>query len=59
MSFKPKNVVSLQVACIVRVPTEVVKQRAQANKNLNSYNAFLFTLKDEVGILQIEQLFDK
>eukprot|EP00112_Aurelia_sp_Birch-Aquarium-sp1_P006548 Seg1720.7 transcript_id=Seg1720.7/GoldUCD/mRNA.D3Y31 product="S-adenosylmethionine mitochondrial carrier protein" protein_id=Seg1720.7/GoldUCD/D3Y31 len=35
------------VACIVRVPTEVVKQRAQANKNLNSYNAFLFTLKDE------------
>eukprot|EP00794_Sanderia_malayensis_P006048 gene6048-6750_t len=33
--------------CIIRVPTEVVKQRAQANKNLTSYTSFLFTIQTE------------
>jgi len=33
--------------CLVRVPTEVVKQRAQANMKLNSYSALVFTIKDE------------
>ncbi|XP_065066675.1 mitochondrial S-adenosylmethionine carrier protein-like [Rhopilema esculentum] len=33
--------------CLIRVPTEVVKQRAQANKNLNSYSSFLFTIREE------------
>lgn len=35
------------VGCVARVPTEVVKQRAQANKHLNSLASFLFTIKTE------------
>lgn len=35
------------VACIVRVPVEVVKQRAQANRNMTSIRALKLTLTQE------------
>uniref|UniRef100_A0A671MEY9 Mitochondrial S-adenosylmethionine carrier protein n=1 Tax=Sinocyclocheilus anshuiensis TaxID=1608454 RepID=A0A671MEY9_9TELE len=36
------------VACLIRVPTEVVKQRTQANPSLNTYRVLLNTLQEEV-----------
>uniref|UniRef100_A0A672SX10 Mitochondrial S-adenosylmethionine carrier protein n=1 Tax=Sinocyclocheilus grahami TaxID=75366 RepID=A0A672SX10_SINGR len=38
------------VACLIRVPTEVVKQRTQANPSLNTYRVLLNTLQEEVCI---------
>ncbi|WAR22225.1 SAMC-like protein [Mya arenaria] len=38
-------------ACLLRVPVEVVKQRAQANRQSSSLNEFKHTLKTE-GILE-------
>lgn len=35
------------VACLIRVPTEVVKQRTQASPTSSSYNILLSTLKQE------------
>uniref|UniRef100_A0A672PWD3 Mitochondrial S-adenosylmethionine carrier protein n=1 Tax=Sinocyclocheilus grahami TaxID=75366 RepID=A0A672PWD3_SINGR len=35
------------VACLIRVPTEVVKQRTQANPSLNTYRVLLNTLHEE------------
>uniref|UniRef100_A0A8C2BRC0 Mitochondrial S-adenosylmethionine carrier protein n=1 Tax=Cyprinus carpio TaxID=7962 RepID=A0A8C2BRC0_CYPCA len=35
------------VACLIRVPTEVVKQRTQANPSLNTYRVLLNTLQEE------------
>ncbi|GFR16278.1 s-adenosylmethionine mitochondrial carrier protein [Trichonephila clavata] len=35
------------VSCIVRVPTEVIKQRAQANSNLSSWSVLRTTIKVE------------
>uniref|UniRef100_A0A3Q2V1D5 Mitochondrial S-adenosylmethionine carrier protein n=1 Tax=Haplochromis burtoni TaxID=8153 RepID=A0A3Q2V1D5_HAPBU len=36
------------VACLIRVPTEVVKQRAQASLSSSTYNILLATLREEV-----------
>uniref|UniRef100_A0A8C1UKM2 Mitochondrial S-adenosylmethionine carrier protein n=1 Tax=Cyprinus carpio TaxID=7962 RepID=A0A8C1UKM2_CYPCA len=38
------------VACLIRVPTEVVKQRTQASPSLNTYRVLLNTLQEEVCI---------
>uniref|UniRef100_UPI00398F5B26 mitochondrial S-adenosylmethionine carrier protein n=1 Tax=Pristiophorus japonicus TaxID=55135 RepID=UPI00398F5B26 len=38
------------VACLIRVPTEVVKQRAQACSSLGTYKVFVDTIRQE-GIL--------
>ena len=38
-------------ACLIRVPVEVVKQRAQAFSNISSFQVFRETLKNEVIIL--------
>ncbi|XP_067907672.1 mitochondrial S-adenosylmethionine carrier protein [Heterodontus francisci] len=38
------------VACLIRVPTEVVKQRAQACPSLGTYKVFIDTIRQE-GIL--------
>lgn len=38
----------LQVACLIRVPTEVVKQRTQASPSSTTYHMLLATLKEEV-----------
>ncbi|XP_037830992.1 S-adenosylmethionine mitochondrial carrier protein isoform X1 [Kryptolebias marmoratus] len=35
------------VACLIRVPTEVVKQRTQASPSSSTYNMLLATLKEE------------
>ncbi|XP_030586279.1 mitochondrial S-adenosylmethionine carrier protein isoform X3 [Archocentrus centrarchus] len=35
------------VACLIRVPTEVVKQRAQASSSSSTYNILLATLREE------------
>lgn len=35
------------VACLIRVPTEVVKQRTQASPSSSSYSMLLFTLREE------------
>uniref|UniRef100_A0AAX7SQD7 Mitochondrial S-adenosylmethionine carrier protein n=1 Tax=Astatotilapia calliptera TaxID=8154 RepID=A0AAX7SQD7_ASTCA len=35
------------VACLIRVPTEVVKQRAQASLSSSTYNILLATLREE------------
>uniref|UniRef100_A0A8C4AGH9 Mitochondrial S-adenosylmethionine carrier protein n=1 Tax=Denticeps clupeoides TaxID=299321 RepID=A0A8C4AGH9_9TELE len=35
------------VACLVRVPTEVVKQRTQASPSTNTYRVLLSTLREE------------
>uniref|UniRef100_A0A3Q2ED01 Mitochondrial S-adenosylmethionine carrier protein n=1 Tax=Cyprinodon variegatus TaxID=28743 RepID=A0A3Q2ED01_CYPVA len=35
------------VACLIRVPTEVVKQRTQASPSSTTYNMLLATLKEE------------
>ncbi|XP_057217279.1 mitochondrial S-adenosylmethionine carrier protein isoform X1 [Triplophysa rosa] len=35
------------VACLIRVPTEVVKQRTQANPSLSTYRVLLNTLQEE------------
>lgn len=35
------------VACLIRVPTEVVKQRAQASPSSSTYNILLATLREE------------
>uniref|UniRef100_A0A8C1CP12 Mitochondrial S-adenosylmethionine carrier protein n=1 Tax=Cyprinus carpio carpio TaxID=630221 RepID=A0A8C1CP12_CYPCA len=35
------------VACLIRVPTEVVKQRTQASPSLNTYRVLLNTLQEE------------
>lgn len=35
------------VACLIRVPTEVVKQRTQASPSSTTYNMLLTTLKEE------------
>lgn len=35
------------VACLIRVPTEVVKQRTQANPSLTTYRVLLNTLQEE------------
>ncbi|XP_039858818.1 S-adenosylmethionine mitochondrial carrier protein isoform X3 [Simochromis diagramma] len=35
------------VACMIRVPTEVVKQRAQASLSSSTYNILLATLREE------------
>uniref|UniRef100_A0A3Q3A6H7 Mitochondrial S-adenosylmethionine carrier protein n=1 Tax=Kryptolebias marmoratus TaxID=37003 RepID=A0A3Q3A6H7_KRYMA len=37
------------VACLIRVPTEVVKQRTQASPSSSTYNMLLATLKEEVS----------
>uniref|UniRef100_A0A674E0C8 Mitochondrial S-adenosylmethionine carrier protein n=1 Tax=Salmo trutta TaxID=8032 RepID=A0A674E0C8_SALTR len=37
------------VACLIRVPTEVVKQRTQASLSSNTYQVLLATLREEVG----------
>ncbi|XP_037535041.1 S-adenosylmethionine mitochondrial carrier protein [Nematolebias whitei] len=37
----------LTVACLIRVPTEVVKQRTQASPWSTTYNILLATLKEE------------
>lgn len=37
-----------QVACLIRVPTEVVKQRTQASPSSTTYNMLLATLREEV-----------
>ena len=39
-----------QTCLIVRVPVEVVKQRAQAYKNTSSLQALHYTIKKEVGV---------
>nr|XP_004545360.1 S-adenosylmethionine mitochondrial carrier protein isoform X2 [Maylandia zebra] len=36
------------VACLIRVPTEVVKQRAQASLSSSTYNILLATLREEI-----------
>uniref|UniRef100_A0A8C7TUW7 Mitochondrial S-adenosylmethionine carrier protein n=1 Tax=Oncorhynchus mykiss TaxID=8022 RepID=A0A8C7TUW7_ONCMY len=36
------------VACLIRVPTEVVKQRTQASLSSNTYQVLLATLREEV-----------
>uniref|UniRef100_A0A668VPJ9 Mitochondrial S-adenosylmethionine carrier protein n=1 Tax=Oreochromis aureus TaxID=47969 RepID=A0A668VPJ9_OREAU len=36
------------VACLIRVPTEVVKQRAQASLSSSTYSILLATLREEV-----------
>ncbi|RXN22337.1 S-adenosylmethionine mitochondrial carrier [Labeo rohita] len=36
------------VACLIRVPTEVVKQRTQASPSLNTYRVLLNTLQEEI-----------
>ncbi|XP_067244440.1 mitochondrial S-adenosylmethionine carrier protein isoform X2 [Chanodichthys erythropterus] len=36
------------VACLIRVPTEVVKQRTQANPSLSTYRVLLNTLQEEI-----------
>uniref|UniRef100_A0A8C4XDC5 Mitochondrial S-adenosylmethionine carrier protein n=1 Tax=Erpetoichthys calabaricus TaxID=27687 RepID=A0A8C4XDC5_ERPCA len=38
------------VACVIRVPTEVVKQRTQASPSTSTYRILLLTLREE-GIL--------
>ncbi|CAB1353573.1 unnamed protein product [Coregonus sp. 'balchen'] len=35
------------VACLIRVPTEVVKQRTQASLSSNTYQVLLATLREE------------
>ncbi|KAL0978549.1 hypothetical protein UPYG_G00172000 [Umbra pygmaea] len=35
------------VACLIRVPTEVVKQRTQASRSSNTYQVLMSTLKEE------------
>ncbi|XP_069793217.1 mitochondrial S-adenosylmethionine carrier protein isoform X2 [Narcine bancroftii] len=44
------------VACLIRVPTEVVKQRSQACPTLGTYKVFIETLKQE-GILGLYRGF--
>uniref|UniRef100_A0A672GMK8 Mitochondrial S-adenosylmethionine carrier protein n=1 Tax=Salarias fasciatus TaxID=181472 RepID=A0A672GMK8_SALFA len=41
------------VACLIRVPTEVVKQRTQACPSSSTYNTLLATLREEVCVLTI------
>uniref|UniRef100_A0A3B4Z5M4 Mitochondrial S-adenosylmethionine carrier protein n=1 Tax=Stegastes partitus TaxID=144197 RepID=A0A3B4Z5M4_9TELE len=36
------------VACLIRVPTEVVKQRTQASPSSSTYSVLLATLKEEI-----------
>uniref|UniRef100_A0A3Q1FHN6 Mitochondrial S-adenosylmethionine carrier protein n=1 Tax=Acanthochromis polyacanthus TaxID=80966 RepID=A0A3Q1FHN6_9TELE len=36
------------VACLIRVPTEVVKQRTQASPSSTTYNMLLATLREEI-----------
>lgn len=38
----------LQVACLIRVPTEVVKQRTQASPTSTTYRILLATVTEEV-----------
>lgn len=38
----------VQVACLIRVPTEVVKQRTQASPTSTTYRILLATVKQEV-----------
>uniref|UniRef100_A0A3Q3NB94 Mitochondrial S-adenosylmethionine carrier protein n=1 Tax=Mastacembelus armatus TaxID=205130 RepID=A0A3Q3NB94_9TELE len=40
------------VACLIRVPTEVVKQRAQASPSCSTYHILLSTLREEVNSKQ-------
>jgi hypothetical protein len=40
-----------QAACLIRVPVEVVKQRAQAFPELSSQKIFKSTLQSEVYII--------
>lgn len=42
----------LQVACLIRVPTEVVKQRTQASPSSTTYQMLLATLREEVNYNQ-------
>uniref|UniRef100_A0A673KFG2 Mitochondrial S-adenosylmethionine carrier protein n=1 Tax=Sinocyclocheilus rhinocerous TaxID=307959 RepID=A0A673KFG2_9TELE len=45
------------VACLIRVPTEVVKQRTQANPSLNTYRVLLNTLHEEVCLILLKNSF--
>ncbi|XP_048029654.1 S-adenosylmethionine mitochondrial carrier protein [Megalobrama amblycephala] len=45
--FPPPAWRGSEVACLIRVPTEVVKQRAQANPSLSTYRVLLNTLQEE------------
>lgn len=47
----------LQVACLIRVPTEVVKQRAQASPSSGTYRVLVVALREEVQPLR-RFLFD-
>ena len=40
--------VCLQTSCIVRVPFEIIKQRAQANRELKPFQILRHTLQTEV-----------
>uniref|UniRef100_A0A3B4Y087 Mitochondrial S-adenosylmethionine carrier protein n=1 Tax=Seriola lalandi dorsalis TaxID=1841481 RepID=A0A3B4Y087_SERLL len=41
------------VACLIRVPTEVIKQRTQASPSSTTYQILLATLREEVHKLQL------
>lgn len=50
-SFRPSSLpkpLCVQVACLIRVPTEVVKQRTQASPTSTTYHTLLTTVKEEV-----------
>ncbi|GAA6082206.1 S-adenosylmethionine mitochondrial carrier protein isoform X1 [Tachysurus ichikawai] len=42
-----KHLLSARVACLIRVPTEVVKQRAQASPSFHTHHVLLATLREE------------
>uniref|UniRef100_A0AAQ6A963 Mitochondrial S-adenosylmethionine carrier protein n=1 Tax=Amphiprion ocellaris TaxID=80972 RepID=A0AAQ6A963_AMPOC len=42
------------VACLIRVPTEVVKQRTQASPSSTTYNMLLATLREELCLLPFQ-----